>query len=264
MCPAKYIKPGFIQIPLLLIIIASVVATSGVGYVIYNKATLSHTTKIDVSSPVPSSVLTPTSTPEVLGTAIQLTTERPVPTPIVTPSPTSTPMPNQVTVPTYSIVPLGDTSTYSSKERTVLNNAYNEFLRTPNLKYMDYQEQNDLLNSIMERYYAQYKRELEQEIQQTRENIEYLTPQLATSTPTPTPAPTPIAIYINLEIEARLAELRQTLESIQNQTVQMSVIEGKKQRAYQDWISNNSAIYSAILGSRYSYDLTTILRTYGL
>lgn len=258
----QYVKPGFIQIPLLLVIIASVFATSGVGYVIYNRATISHTTKIDFSSPTPTPSLTPT--PEVLGTSTPEITKRPVPTPNITPDPTSTPVTNQVVTPTYSIIPLGDISSYSSGHQTALNNAYSEFLRTPNLKYMNYQRQNDLLNSIIEKYIAQYKRELDQEIQQTKDNIEYLKSQLASPIPTSTPTPTPVVIYINPEIEAKLSELRQTLENIQNQTVQMSVIEGKKQKAYQDWVSNNPTIYSAILSSRYINDLNTIRQIYGV
>lgn len=85
---------------------------------------------------------------------------------------------------------------------------------------------------------------------------------------TPTPEPTLVpttqpAPYINPEIEEKLAELRQTLEYIQNQPVPMSVIEGRKQKAYQDWISNNPEIFALIQGSRYIYQLNSILASSG-
>ena len=42
----------------------------------------------------------------------------------------------------------------------------------------------------------------------------------------------------------------------------MNVIQGRKQRAYQDWINNNQEIYAAILGSRYINDLNTLYKAY--
>ena len=85
--------------------------------------------------------------------------------------------------------------------------------------------------------------------------------EVPTSIATPIPQPT---LYVNPEIEAKLAELRQTLDDIYNQPVPMNVIYGKMERAYQDWIKNNSEIYSAIPGSRYINDLNSILKAYGL
>ncbi|NQU83863.1 MAG: hypothetical protein HQ536_04075 [Parcubacteria group bacterium] len=85
--------------------------------------------------------------------------------------------------------------------------------------------------------------------------------QAPTSIPTLIPQPT---IYVNPGIEEKLAELRQTLDHISNQPVPMNVIYGRMGRAYQDWIKNNPEIYSAILGSRYINDLNAILRAYGL
>lgn len=86
-----------------------------------------------------------------------------------------------------------------------------------------------------------------------------------TLTPTPTLMPTSQpSIYINPEIEAKLAELRETLDHIYNQPVAMNVIYGRMQRAYQDWVKDNPEIYSAILSSRYINDLNAILTAYGL
>ena len=248
---------GFIQIPLLIIIFVSVLATSGLGYFMYNKIETSHIAKnIATIEPtqLPGSSTTPESLKEensnVLGQGIDEGKD-----PIIK----STPSP----IPTYSVIAMIDISRYSVREQGVLNNAYNEFLRTPNLKYMDHRKQNDLLFQIIEKYYAQYKRDLGQEIQQAKEQLIDL--QKATATPTPIfVTPTPITIYINPEVETKLAELRQTLQNIENQPVSMAVIEGRKQRAYQDWIKNNPAIYSAILSSRYINDLNAILRAYGL
>jgi hypothetical protein len=87
----------------------------------------------------------------------------------------------------------------------------------------------------------------------------------ATLTPTPLPTPIPLpTLYINSDIEGKLAELRATLNHIYNQPVAMNVINGRLQKAYQDWIKANLEIYSMILGSRYINDLNAILRAYGL
>ena len=248
---------GFIQIPLLIIIFVSVLTTSGIGYFLYKKVESSHIVK-DVATIEPTQLPGSSTTPEslkaedstILGLDIDEGKDQ------VT---KSTPSP----IPTYSIIAMIDISRYSVREQGVLNNAYNEFLRTPNLKYMDHRKQNDLLFQIIEKHYAQYKRDLEQEIQQAKEQLIDL--QKATATPTPIfVTPTPIAIYINPEVETKLAELRQTLQNIENQPVSMAVIEGRKQRAYQDWIKNSPAIYSVILSSRYINDLNAILREYGL
>ncbi len=66
------------------------------------------------------------------------------------------------------------------------------------------------------------------------------------------------------EIEAKLDELRQKLEYIQNQPVAMNVIEGRKQRAYQDWVNNNPEIFVQIQSSHYASQLNAILTAYGL
>ena len=139
----------------------------------------------------------------------------------------------------------------------IAQNAYQEFLRTSNLNLLDESNQMEILVGI-------YARMLREEITTAQQDLSQLK-QENTPTPTPILAPsTPVAIYINSEIETKLAELRQTLENIQNQPVAMNIIEGRTQRAYQDWIKNNPIIYSAILDSRYINDLNATLRAYGL
>jgi hypothetical protein len=75
---------------------------------------------------------------------------------------------------------------------------------------------------------------------------------------------TPEPLYINLDIEEKLNELRNILNDIQGESVALSVIEGRKLRAYQDWIQNNYDAYSSILNSRYITDLEAITTSYGL
>jgi len=62
----------------------------------------------------------------------------------------------------------------------------------------------------------------------------------------------------------KLDELKQIFENIQNKPVAMNVIEGRKQRAYQDWVKNNPEIFSQIQSSRYVSDLNAILTAYGM
>ncbi|MDD4110559.1 MAG: hypothetical protein PHS54_03285 [Clostridia bacterium] len=130
--------------------------------------------------------------------------------------------------------------------QVVAQKAYQEFLRTSNINQLDDATQIEILVGI-------YARMLREEIANTQQNVSQLKQ-----------TPTPVPIYVNSEVETKLAELRQTLENIQNKPISMNIIEGQKQRAYQDWINNNSSIYSAILGSRYTNDLNTLLRGYGL
>lgn len=68
-------------------------------------------------------------------------------------------------------------------------------------------------------------------------------------------------------IEAALNQLNQTLGSIWSAGAEttMSVIQGRSQQAYQNWIRDNQTTYAAILGSPYySNRLRSILASYGL
>lgn len=84
-----------------------------------------------------------------------------------------------------------------------------------------------------------------------------------TTPPAPTATPTPIP-FVSPEIEAALAQLDQTLTNIENQPVAMNIIEGRRQRAYQDWVNNNQAIYAQIVGSHYKNNLNAILTAHGM
>lgn len=245
----KYTKSGFIQIPVLIFVVISLLTTSGVGYFMYSNSKLTKPAKepITYSTPTVEPIVEYSS--EVLGKSTNKEFL------VKISDPTSTP------VPIYPIISMIDTSKYSTREQEALRNAYNEFLRTPNLKYMDEQTQDNLLLQIVKRYYEQYKLEIEREIQQTKARLN----ATRTATPTPVlPTQTPTPIYVNTEVEVKLNELRQTLQNIQNKPVAMNVIIGKSQQAYQDWIRDNPTIYSIILSSRYINDLNAILQAYGL
>lgn len=245
----QIVNKGFIQIPILIFIVISLLTTSGVGYFVYNKNKLKQTIQPPVTILIPTAKPTSTANTEVLGKSID--------NEIIY----KTSMPTSVPVTTYPIISMIDTSKYSTREQEVLRNAYNEFLRTPNLKYMNEQVQNDLLLSIVKRYYEQYKLELEREINQAKAQLN----AIGTATPRPVLViQTPRPIYVNTEVETKLNELRQTLQNIQDQPVAMNVIIGRSQQAYQNWISSNPDVYSIILSSRYINDLNAILRTYGL
>lgn len=177
-----------------------------------------------------------------------------IPTSAVSPStaPKTTnntsPVSNNSQSKTYSIVPISvmNIAAMQPNLQTIAQKAYQEFLRTSNINQLDDATQIEILVGI-------YSRMLKEEIANTQQNISQLKQ-----------IPTPIPVYVNSEIESKLAELRQTLSNIQNQPIAMDVMNGKMQRAYLDWINNNSSIYSAILGSRYINDLNTLLRGYGL
>jgi len=153
---------------------------------------------------------------------------------------------------TYSIIPISTMSIASMEPnlQTIAYSAYQEFLGTANLNQLDQSTQVQILVDI-------YSRMLKEDIAETQQNIIQLKQELQ-------PTAVPEVLYVNLEIEAKLDELRQTLNTIRNQAVPMNVIEGRKQRAYQDWMLNNSAIHPIIIGSRYANDLNSILIIYGL
>lgn len=77
------------------------------------------------------------------------------------------------------------------------------------------------------------------------------------SIPTPTP-------FISSDIETALSQLNNTLTSIDNQPIAQNVIDGKKQKAYQDWVNTNQSIYSLILSTHYKSNLNTILIAHNL
>jgi len=159
---------------------------------------------------------------------------------------------------TYSIIPISviNIGAMEPNLQIIAQNAYQEFLRTPNLNQLDESNQMKILVDI-------YARMLRGKIADTQQNISQLKQE---NVPTYTITPiTPTAIYINSEAETKLTELRHTLENIRNQPVAMNVIEGKSQKAYQDWVNNNQEIYAQILNSsNYSNQLNSILRAYGL
>jgi len=269
----KKTKKGFIQIPLLIIIVVSVLTTSVSVGVLYKKGKLPFITKKDnVVQPVPSS--SPISTQEPQSEVLEPSELKNKTEKILIPTQKSNPsvftpgveQPNPLQAPsfinstqpqTYSIVSFPvDTSSYSEGERAVWINAYNEFLQTPNLKYMDHSQQDQYLAQIVEKYYGRYKYELETEIQQRKENLIRLQEEEAAYEQQE---------QLNWEIEAKLEELRQALQYEEGRAVAMNVIQGRKQRAYQDWVSNNQGIYAQILNSNYyANQLNSILAAYGL
>lgn len=208
-------------------------------------------TIIESSTPSASLTVTPTLKAQSKTENIKINL---IPTSVVSPSiaPKTTsntsPTSNNTQSKTYSIVPISTMNIASMTPvlQVVAQKAYQEFLRTSNINQLDDATQIEILVGI-------YARMLREEIANTQQNVSQLKQ-----------TPTPVPIYVNSEVETKLAELRQTLENIQNKPISMNIIEGQKQRAYQDWINNNSSIYSAILGSRYTNDLNTLLRGYGL
>lgn len=89
----------------------------------------------------------------------------------------------------------------------------------------------------------------------------------ATPTPTviPTSTPTPAPFQPDPSITAKLDELRQTLIGIQSRPVVQSLMEGRKQAAYQKWMQDNFEIYTIISGnSYYANMLNSIRRAYGI
>jgi len=253
----KYNK-GFIQIPFLIVIIISILTASvSTGVVLYKNEKLPFITKKDnviqpTSTPSPTPTQEPQSKVSEASESEEKTEEALIPTQAqtsvindvfssVTEQPTTTPIVSQENTAmtqqpqTYSTMPLGDISSYSEREQAMLADAYNEFLQTPNLQYMNHGQQDQLLFQIVEQYYVQYKHELEQEILLHQDYLEELQ-EVNDSYEQ--------EIQSNPEIEAKLTELRQTLENIQNQPVAMNIIEGRKQRAYQDWVNNNLDIFA--------------------
>lgn len=217
----------------------------------------SRTKTVDAPTASPTVVVLEPSTPSASVTS--------TPTPNVKTKVKTTPIPIPTSLPTlttqlqvYSIIPISvmNIGAMEPHLQVIAQKAYQEFLRTANLTLLDEPNQMEILVGI-------YARMLREEVAATQQNISRLKQEI-TPTPTPSPTPTPVPIYTNPEVETKLTELSQTLENIQNQPVAMNIIVGRTQRAYQDWIANNSAIYSVILSSRYISDLNSILRAYGL
>lgn len=178
-------------------------------------------------------------------------------------TPILNPEPQNSRIKTYPIIPIGDLSSLSTKEKQQMIEIYNEFLKTLNLQYLTPQQQEEIFKQKASTYLDNYKRQLEQEKRQLQENVNQLNQQLNQIPPTDTPIPTATP-FISPEIEAVLAQLNQTLTDIENKPVAMSIIEGRRQRAYEDWVANNGAIYAQIVGSRYKNNLNTILTAHGM
>ncbi len=178
-------------------------------------------------------------------------------------TPTPSPVSQDPGLKTYPINSIGDLSSLSALEAQQMREIYNEFLATPNLQYLTPQQQQEVFKQKASTYIDNYKRQLEQEKSQLQENVNQLKQQLNQVTPTNTPIPTPTP-FVSPAIENALSQLNQTLTNIQNQPVAMNIIEGRKQRAYQDWVNGNQAIYSQIMGSRYKNDLNAILTAHGM
>lgn len=81
--------------------------------------------------------------------------------------------------------------------------------------------------------------------------------------PPPTQPPIP-TVFISPEVENALSELNQTLIYIGNQTVPLSVIQGRKQQAFQNWIAAHQDEYAVILSTHYVNSLNAILAANGL
>ncbi len=196
-----------------------------------------------------------TSAPKVAGEKTHIIVED------ITNTPTPTLIPTQTAMPTiplnyrenrankYSIIPIGimNIGSMESHLQIIAQKAYQEFLKTSNLNQLDESTQMELLVGI-------YARMLREEIVTTQQNISQLTQE---NTPTPT-------IFYSQEIENSLSQLNQTLTGIENTPVAMNIIEGKKNRAYQDWVNNNQGLYSTIQNTHYKTQLNTILSSHGL
>jgi len=206
------------------------------------------------ASPSPS--ITPTPVPKVkTGVENKLTTESTL-LPTLAPQTTSSTSPvlkSNIQPKIYSIIPISimNIGAMEPHLQIIAQNAYQEFLRTPNLNQLDDSNQMEILVGI-------YARMLREEIAAAQQNLSQLKQENI-------PTPTPVLFQPNPGIVAKLDELRQTLSSIQNAPVAMNIIEGRKQRAYQDWMQNNVEIYTIISNSGYySNILNSILRAYGL
>lgn len=132
---SKYTKSGFIQIPILIFIVISLLTTSGVGYFMYSKQVSSSSLNNFVTiQPTETSSSSPTSTPIVLGikgkgdVVIKLTPSPSV-LPIFTTSPRvqevttlhSTPLPSNPVVEKASTYPIQLCLTPSSANKPTIN-----------------------------------------------------------------------------------------------------------------------------------------------
>ena len=207
-------------------------------------------------SPSPSISITPTPPLKVQNKIdnTPTTASTPAPPQTLAPQPTnSSPPTSNIQPKTYLIVPISIMKIWSMEQhlQIIAQSAYQEFLRTSNLNQLDESNQMEILVGI-------YARMLREEIATTQQNISQLKQENA-------PTPTPVPFQPDPGIVAKLDELRQTLSSIQNTPVAMNIIEGRKQRAYQDWMQNNSDTYSSVFGnSYYSNILNSIKQAYGI
>ncbi len=224
--------------------------------------------------PAANPIVTPTPT---ISTSISPTPKKLSPTPIkqiiknessyqynsVPNSPTQNSEPQNPGLKTYPVVPIGDLSSLSSERRQQMIEIYNEFLKTPNLRYLTPQQQEEIFKQKANTYLDNYKRQLLQEERQLQENVNQLKQQLNQIPPTSTTFPAPF--QPDPEIVAKLDELRQTLAAEQGRPVPQNVMEGRKQVAYQKWMQDNFGVYTAISGnSYYTNMLNSIRRAYGI
>ncbi len=243
-------------LPVGLILVASNKVGSFVGP---QKNNISSTTANVPASILPPPFYSPTSVSgkfdDVLGTKI--TNSPPTASSIPTYSPVNSSA-NVRSQQTYPIIPMGDISGLPDNQKQQFIDIYNRFIQTPGLRFMTQDQQNEVFKQIAGAYLQDYKNQLQQQITQAQSDLKQLQAQ---QNPTPTPA----SFQPDPNIIAKLDELRSTLDSETHRPVVMSVMEGRQQQDYQNWIKNNQVIYSQILGNSYYMNiLNAILGAYGL
>lgn len=117
--------------------------------------------------------------------------------------------------------------------------------------YQQYQASNDRITSLISSFVLNEKAVLERLTQEAQQRLDNLQNSQSSS-------PTQIS---DPQIESALSALQTTLSNIENATVPMSVIEGRKKRAVQDWEKQNPNVFSS---SVYVNRLNAILSSYGL
>ena len=166
-------------------------------------------------------------------------TKQVFPTPIATQNPDL--LIEQKTVPvttsnaykTYPIIPLGDLSGVPDKDKQIMLDAYTEFLKSPDLRYLNPASQNQILKSIFEKHILIYKQSLEQKIQDTQEDIDQLNLQNAE-----------IA-----QVQEKLNILSSKLKSEEGQGLVKSVVQGRKENDFIKWTQDNAQTYSLIMSN---------------
>ncbi len=154
----------------------------------------------------------------------------------------------------YPVTPMGDISSLPPNQQTQMIAIYNQFLQTPNLQYLTPSQQSTIFSQIAEAYLANYKVQLQQQLEQQQNKLNQLQQQLNQQSANDT------------LVQGKIEELGQKLSTIYHTPgLTMEVIQGQSQRAFQDWIQANPDVYSAILSNNsYKNSLNTILSAYGL